>query len=263
MKTYTSSILRFCILATIFLTSYSALSFGQERVVAELPIGDWTFTALPGEKQTSDVVVYSVTTEAYKGLAVTKIGLHNRSDKAATSVKLLWQLLRADDKETDKFTKVSSDESPVLGVSISPDERQIIDFPVVKFADLIKSYTQEDKPTGNFRIELSVVNASYENSAKDIRDKNEKANIIKVSSQIDTSYLLRCQNFNDYTSSLPTESIFVKASFSLTDSAALRCQHQICQWNGQTKEGCFMCQGAPNFGCQVSSCQSCTNTHCG
>jgi hypothetical protein len=62
-------------------------------VVAELPIGDWTFTAVPSDKQSSDVVVYSVTTEAYKGLAVTKIGLHNRSNKVATSVKLRWSNL--------------------------------------------------------------------------------------------------------------------------------------------------------------------------
>ena len=263
MKNHLSCILRLCIVTTILLTSYASSSFGQERVVAELPIGDWTFTAVPSDKQSSDVVVYSVTTEAYKGLAVTKIGLHNRSNKVATSVKLLWQLLRVDDKETDQFVKISSDESPVLGVSISPGERRIIDFPVVKFTDILKSYSKEDQPTGSFRLELSVVDASFGSSAKDLGDQNEPTDITKVSSQVDTSYLLRCQNSNSYTSALTLESIFVKASFNLIDSASEQCQHQICQWNGQTKEGCFMCQGLPNFGCQVSSCQSCTNTHCG
>lgn len=139
-----------------FLFAGSA-AVGQSLMTIDLPVGDWTFTALPDKEQNSAVVVYSVTTEANKGLAITRMGLHNRSDKAVGSAKVEWNLYEVDDTDSEKLTKLNTGLSPVFGVSIAPGERKIIDFPLVKFTDLYGSHLESGQQlSGNFQLIIRI-----------------------------------------------------------------------------------------------------------
>lgn len=165
MKRYLSQHATAALAAILFAT---ILASGQHEgsAGAQLPIGDWTFTALPSTAGSSGVSVYSVTTEAYKGLAITKVGLHNSSEETVNSVKLGWQLYKKEESKSENLS-LDNGQSPVLGVSIAPGERRVVDFPLVKFSDIHQSIVQRgEKVAGEFRIVVSVSEVNPTSAAK-------------------------------------------------------------------------------------------------
>jgi len=124
---------------------------------AVLPTGKWTLTTVPAEQAQRDVDVFSVTTEADKGLSITKVGVRNRSHKTVSGLKLGWRVVTLD----DKLKVLASDDTPLLDVAIPPGESRAIEYAVANFAEVSRSFLRQGELFGDFQIEISVVQVIY------------------------------------------------------------------------------------------------------
>lgn len=239
----------------------SEVSYAQDqaKIRTELPEGKWTFSSRPVEQSQSDVEVYSVTSEADKGLAITKVGVRNRSDKVVGSLKIGWRLLDV----SKKPSVLASEETPFLDITIAPGEWRVIDYPFGTFVNMSKSMLRDGKLSGDFRLEVLVTQVTYADTVNYV-GLSSRTKPLLVSSQRDLDTPRRCEVQSNESATQHDGVIFVNASFkgNLVTSPPF-CQNQDCAWNGQSgKAACFMCQGANFFGCQVTSCASCTSTRC-
>lgn len=133
---------------------------GQQK--SRLPEGKWTYTTGPytgPDYRTIPVDVYSVTSDAKKGLSVTSVGLYNHLPKAVSAVKLHWYL-----KEQDKL--LSDGETPSLGIDIAGGAKESLEYQVISFADLSKNFVNAGRLTADFRVEIAVSEVIYVDESK-------------------------------------------------------------------------------------------------
>lgn len=157
------------IAATLLLLVVSSLSIkladasgqGSSSTKRDLPLGDWSVACRPALEPGFVVDAYYVTTDGSKGNTVTKVGLWNRSEKAVTAVKLGWRLFRED----APYTTLLNGETPLLGVTLSANERREVEFPVVSFAKASKGLLKNGEVNGNFIIEVTVTNYLFEDQS--------------------------------------------------------------------------------------------------
>lgn len=236
-------------------------SYAQNKVKVrvELPEGKWTFSARPIEQSQSNVEVYSVTSEADKGLAITKIGVWNRSDKPVGSLKIGWRLLTLGEQPG----VLANDETPFLVVAIAPGEWRVIEYPLGTFVNMSRSMLREGKLSGDFRLEVSVTQVVFSDTDSYAGFLLRKE-LITLSNKLDLITPRNCELYRAKPAVQNDEVFFLNASLrQYSINSAPFCQNQDCSWNGQSgKDGCYMCQGANFFGCQVTSCTSCTSTRC-
>jgi hypothetical protein len=193
----------------------------------KLPPGKWTFSAGPyfgeGYKSTS-VDVYSVTTRADKGLAITRVALRNRSPKAVTAVRLHWYLM---DRETRKV--FLDGDTALVEVDLQPGENQELSFPVVTFSKVYKPLLNGTNLSGDYRIEIAVVETTYSDTSIGVMGSGEKISYRRVG----------------YARSTPL----------------FGCQGQGCVWAGGQES--YICGPNANTYCSVGAGgQSCTETRC-
>lgn len=193
----------------------------------KLPPGKWTFSAGPyfGEGYKSTPVdVYSVTTRANKGLAVTRVALRNRSPKAVIAVKLHWYLM---DRETRNV--FLDGDTALVEVDLQPGENQVLSFPVVTFSKIYRSLLNGINLSGDYRIEIAAVETTYSDTSIWVMGSGEKISYRRVG----------------YARSTPL----------------VGCQGQGCVWNGAAES--YTCGGNAKTFCSVGdSGQSCTETRC-
>jgi hypothetical protein len=152
-----SAMLIGAVLATgVAYTSLRADSLGESKGAVTLP-GDWSLACLPTLKPQPLVDAYSVTTNALKGLTITQVGVKNLSAKNAIGIKLGWRLFL----EGDPQTSLKQGITPLLGVPLSPGERRVVEFPVVKAANVLATVTNNGSLRGKFRIEVAVVDVLF------------------------------------------------------------------------------------------------------
>jgi hypothetical protein len=152
------------LVVAILVVAYRSTSFGKGDggEEARLPQGKWTLTATPyleSSYQSNPVVVHSVTTEANKGLTVTKVGILSRS-KNVSAVRLRWYL--ATEANPDIILQQGETPEIQIGGGASAGEVREIEYPVVTFAKLYKA---EEVLNGNFVISVGVSAAKYEDGA--------------------------------------------------------------------------------------------------
>lgn len=170
-----SAMLIGAVLATgVAYTSLRADSLGESKGAVTLP-GDWTLACLPTLKPQPLVDAYSVTTNALKGLTITQVGVKNLSAKNAIGIKLGWRLFL----EGDPQTSLKQGITPLLGVPLSPGERRVVEFPVVKAANVLATITNNGSLRGKFRIEVAVVDVLFEENAT-APTAREHASLIKA-----------------------------------------------------------------------------------
>lgn len=219
-------------------------------------IGNWTLSVTPQMRLQSTVDLYSVTTDATKGLGVTKVGLRNLSDKNIAAVKVGWRLFINDQPENSLLRG----ETPLLGASLAPGEWRVIHYPVVNFVESVTPLMSENRVNGNYRIELFVTEAaSSAEVTKSVNSQHGTLPFIKVSSEPDDATATQCRLRARQAANTQEEQrgfSFIKAS--MWSAPAAQCQDQICVWN----RDCFICNGGVKMGCRVDSCMSCTNTRC-
>lgn len=229
---------------------------GQERANwrAKLPAGNWTLRVTPAPWAQPEVDLYSVTTDAQRGLGVTKIGLRNLSGSDVAAVKVGWRLFAADRPEASLL----AGESPLLGAALAPGEWRVVNYPVVSFAEAAKGLQKGDTLGGNYQIELAVTEVTYRGGVSEAGGAQDaRASYVKVSSEPDDATALQCRaKARRAALQRGRGAMFIKAA--MWAAPAAQCQDQTCMWSGD----CFICNGAPKMGCRVDSCTSCTNTRC-
>ena len=119
------------------------------------PRGAWSLICAPSLERQTIVDAYSVTSE--RGNTITKIALHNRSNRAVIAAKLGWRLFYYD---SPKNTLMSG-ESPFLGVPLNVNERRVVEFPLVSFAKIAKPLLKNGRVDNDFKIEVVVTDVLF------------------------------------------------------------------------------------------------------
>lgn len=235
-----STMLIGAVLATCMaVTSLRADSPGESTSTVTPP-GEWSLTCLPTAKPQPLVDAYSVTTNALKGLTITQVGVKNLSAKNTIGIKLGWRLFL----ERDPQTSLKQGVTPLLGVHLSPGERRVVEFPVVRAANVLATIANDESLNGQFRIEVAVVDVLFEENAMAPTARKHAGFIKAISSENPVMSAVEVTSYDD--------PIIIVGP----------CQDQTCQWGGAS--GCYGCSSAQSagFGCQVTSCSSCTETRC-
>jgi len=152
------------LVVAILVVAYRSTSLGKDDGGEEtrLPQGKWTMTATPyleSSYRANPVVVHSVTTEASKGLTVTKVGILSRS-KTVSAVRLRWYLAM----ESNPEVILQQGETPEIQIRGGAPAGEVseIEYPVVTFAKLYKA---GEALNGNFVISVGVSAAKYDDGA--------------------------------------------------------------------------------------------------
>lgn len=212
-----------------------SLGKGDGAEATRLPQGQWTLTATPyleSSYLSNPVVVHSVTTEANKGLTVTKVGILSRS-RNVSSVRLRWYL----SKESNREVILQQGETPEIqvGGGAAAGEVREIEYPVVTFAKL---YQAGEVLNGDFVISVGVSGAKYDDG---------------------TTWTERAKSRLDY---MPPETERIQAPESAHSSANAPAPQQncytTCHW-ATTHYECWIFGGATactivNGSCQVTYC---------
>lgn len=145
-RTFASSLTLAALLA-----SFAVVTCAQSAT-NKLPRGDWSLStgvySGPGH-ESAPVDVFSVTTDAGRGLAVTQVELLNRTDQEVTAVRLRWYL-----KTGDRILR--EDVTPFIDVDMTARGKQTLAYPVVSFARLAKTMAKDGVLHGDYRIEVTV-----------------------------------------------------------------------------------------------------------
>ncbi len=141
--------------------------------LARLPRGEWRFSAGPTVRpghETIPVDVINVTTDARRGLAVTRVGLKNRSAKTVRAVRLAWDLF----EQSDPDRILLHGQTPLLWLPnpLPAGEKVTLEQLIVSFAEIHKSLLAPGSDTlrGDYRLEVSVSEILYEDGSRWTRE---------------------------------------------------------------------------------------------
>jgi hypothetical protein len=154
---------RLGVILTVFsvLTVAGAWTATQgQSAPSKLPPGKWTFAAGPYSGQSLDaspVQVYSVTTEADKGLTVGKVTLVNRSSKDVSAVRLHWYLSEAGEPER----VLLEGETDLIGVWLTAGRGRVLSYPAVSFAKVCRPLLKGGRLSGDYRLDVAVSEVKY------------------------------------------------------------------------------------------------------
>jgi hypothetical protein len=221
------------LVVVILVVAYRSTSLGKDDggEGARLPQGKWTMTATPyleSSYRANPIVVHSVTTEADKGLTVTKVGILSRS-KNVSAVRLRWYLYMESNPEVI-LQQGETPEIQIAGGAPAGDVREI-EYPVVTFAKLYKA---GEVLNGDFVISVGVSAAKYDDG---------------------TTWIERAKNRLDF---MPPETEQARAHSSGNAPAPQQNCFTTCHW-ANTHYECWSFGGATsctivNGSCQVTYC---------
>lgn len=215
----------------VLFTALAAAGAGMvaqgQNASAKLPPGRWTFAAGPYSGQGTDaspVYVYSVTTEADKGLTVSKVTLVNRSSKDVSAVRLRWHLSEALEPER---TLLEGD-TDLVGVWLTAGRGRVLSYPAVSFAKVCAPLLKGGRLSGDYRLEVGVSEVRYA----------------------------------DESSWVKGQAVYSSAAYRRTEVAG--CANQGCIYNANDDVQSFQCSASKKgFFCSVSNGgKSCTETVC-
>jgi hypothetical protein len=191
MKTLTSLIFVMRLIAlSIILAILASVGVSQQQSNATgLPPGNWALTCAPSRTRGEVVDLYSVSTDATKGLTVTEVSLENRSNQDVAAVKIGWKLYERSQRQS---ILLSGETPDFLGVALGPGEKRVITFPVLSFAKIYRPLLHGGKLEGNYKIELWVSEVKYDtpnppesaaaaNFFGSLRNTNSKVRVLNVS----------------------------------------------------------------------------------
>jgi hypothetical protein len=161
------------VLACVMVGSAQNLKEAQQTV-DRLPTGNWEVSARPDLRSGSDsvpVYLYSVTTDASKGLAITSVGLWNRSPLPVTSLRIRWSLTSAEARNKDLL----SEETDLISLDKPLKENETVEIspPIASFARMSRSLLPKNsnKLDGSYLIHVWVTEVVYANGSAYSRGK--------------------------------------------------------------------------------------------
>jgi hypothetical protein len=225
------------LLVAILVIAYRSTSLGKDGGGEEtrLPRGNWTLTDTPyleSSYRTNPVVVHSVTTEANKGLTVTKVGILSRS-KNVSAVRLRWYL----STESNPGVILQQGETPEIQIKggVAAGEVREIEYPVVTFAKL---YQAGEVLSGDFVISIGVSAAKYDDGAT--WTESAKSRLDYMPSETGQGQALERAHASGNAPALP-QNCFTTCHWATT--------HYEC-WGASSATSCTIVNGA----CQVTYC---------
>ncbi|GEM_PF-1760674 len=179
-----------CIVVLLFMTTISMGALVNDRLENTLPLpdGKWGFSAHPylGEGYESrPVVVTSVKTEK-NNLSVTAVKVRNISSKSVTAVRLAWILFT----EGKRDLLLLEGETPIIAINkgLATDKAEVLQFPVVSFAEISKSLPKEKQLEGDYRLEVFVKEILFEDRSSwqvgqkvAVRNQLSNVSVVKAS----------------------------------------------------------------------------------
>jgi hypothetical protein len=133
-----------------------------------LPGGDWSLSIgvyTGADAASFPVNVYSVTSDAPKGLVVTNIKVLNKSRKTLAGMKFRWMIFDTRDMKT----ALLEGQSDLVSVALNPEERKSLNFRVGKapfsFAKIHKPLLQYGALNGSFRAVILADEVFYEDGS--------------------------------------------------------------------------------------------------
>lgn len=192
----------------------------------DLPEGKWTLSILPTRHASQTVDVYSVLSEASKGLAATEVRIVNKTEKNVSGVKLSWRLSNlANEGET-----LLQGETPLLAVALAPQERRVVQYPVVTFAKIYQPLLKGGRLAGDFNIEIQVSDVVYEEARY---SGSNSARFVKAAAAAKLK---------------PLPMVKVPSHPAPPPTQIGKCQLQRCRWNSSNQ--CYDCTNDPCFNCK-------------
>ncbi|MBV9209863.1 MAG: hypothetical protein JOZ52_04505 [Acidobacteria bacterium] len=157
------------IFALLIVASSGNKNLGQDKVntLFQFPRGEWSVSSHPflgSDSEVTPVLVTSVTTDAKRGVAVTKVGLENLTKSNVAAVKLTWRL--SSEQAPDRA--LSQGQTPFItrDGGLPAGSSLVLRFPVVSFAKIYRPLMRNGTLDGEFRIDLSVSEILYEDGSK-------------------------------------------------------------------------------------------------
>lgn len=225
---------------TILIALGSAAAGSQATRKDSLPAGNWSLAFAPAQARGKVVDLFSVMSDAAKGLTVTEVSVENRSSHDVAAVKIGWKLY---EKSNPSKTLLSGETPQFLGVALAPGEKRVITFPVVSFARIHGPLLRDGKVEGNFRIELWVSEVQFDNGIAAAENLS---------------------SFNMRTAGLKTGAAakFLKVSSKPFRSRPedLGCPVRECRWSNQDK--CYRCENQEASTCSWTNCNNCASGRC-
>jgi hypothetical protein len=217
------------VLLTVFLVG-SILIKAQNSQGKLPPPGNWTLSVGVSTRPGNDSIpvdVYSVLTEADKGLTATKVSLLNRDSKDVTAVKLHWYL----NETKNPGVLLLEGETQFIGIDLPAGENRELNFPVVSFAKIYKPLLRNGVLSGNYRIDIAVSEIKYAD---------------------ETSWKVGNPSRQD-------SFMAAHKRVGMPD-----CQNQGCVWNGDPGVQSYQCGfNHPDTICTVQTTRTCLKTRCG
>ncbi|MGH9941955.1 MAG: hypothetical protein ACRD9R_06305, partial [Pyrinomonadaceae bacterium] len=107
------------------------------------------------------VRVISVTTSSVKGVKISKVGILNQTPKTLVGVRFKWEL--STEQSPEKI--LLSGETPLVGISVSTEEKRAVDFPVFSLGKVSKSLLKEGSLKGSYQVVVAVTEILFEDGS--------------------------------------------------------------------------------------------------
>ncbi|HEX7317630.1 MAG TPA: hypothetical protein VF297_27255 [Pyrinomonadaceae bacterium] len=268
---YAKHVLVVALLVLVGMTAFQVrMNNSRAAVKPDHPSTDkrWSLYSMPYISSDIDrkpVIVRSVTTEAERGLAVTRVGLFSRS-KAVKSVRLRWYL--SDDR--NRGVILLQGETPVIKLDKGLPARGTIEVSqeVVSFEKILDRVKDHAARGAEFHIDVSVGSVVYADGSTWEEQARTELNYLSVPQEARSrESLLESPTFPQ--EARPHDGLFVKVGAVRGRPAPARqtciptytaCVYHPCG------SGCYWtdCSNpipAPSM-CQANG-SSCTTTYCG
>src|ERR1041385_2420659 len=206
------------------------LENAQQQSKPILPPGNWTLACGPRRTPGEVVDLYSVSTDAAKGLTVTEVSLENRSTQEVAAVKIGLKLYERSNRQT---VLLSGETPDFLGVALAPGEKRVITFPVLSFSKIYRPLLRGGKLEGQYKIELWVTDVKFEAPNPDQGDR--RVNLLVSSWH---------GNANTRVVKVISRPATPKDDFG--------CPNQECGWSNQDQ--CEKCYGETGSTCAWTDC---------
>jgi hypothetical protein len=148
------------VLTAVHLTVMAQNPSSSTRV--PLPKGEWSAThSIPSGLgfQNPAAEVISNRGDARQGLQVSVLELKNRSSKTIATVRFGWYIYRKD----SPAEILASGRSPIIGIdNFRPGNVATLNYPVVRFAEAIEPFVSDGKLSGDFNIEVAVIEVQFD-----------------------------------------------------------------------------------------------------
>ena len=225
---------------TILIAIASSVAGKQAARKDSLPPGNWSLAFAPAQARGRVVDLFSVMSDAAKGLTVTEVSIENRSNQDVAAVKIAWKLY---EKSNASKTLLSGETPQFIGVALGPGEKRVIIFPVVSFARIHGPLLRDGKVEGNFRIELWVSEWQFDNGNLETQNSSS-FNMRNASVKIGAS----------------TKYLKVRSKPFRARTDDLGCPVRECRWSNQDK--CYRCENQEFSTCSWTNCSNCTSGRC-